>query len=91
MLLIALLYLILLLSRKLGDVTVLKARDATLYVGLLDPKGEGSTMLRNVKNCQTNGTAPYPKRLKSSAILVRAHELSCFQKNAHMKSHTDVL
>jgi len=67
-LLIALLYLILLL----GDVKVLKARNATLYVWPLDPEGEGSTMLRNVTNCQTNGTASYTRRLKSSAIPLRA-------------------
>jgi hypothetical protein len=76
MLHIALLYLILLLSHKLGDVTVTKARDVALYVELLDHEGEGITVLRYVKNCQTNVTESYTKRLKSSAILVRAIELA---------------
>jgi len=87
MFLIALLHLTLLL----GDVTVLKARDATLYVRPLDPEGEGSTMLRNVTNCQTDGTASYTKSLKPSAIPLRAPELSRCWKNAQMKSHGDTL
>jgi hypothetical protein len=76
---------------NIADVTVLKARDATLHIALLDPEVEGSTVLRNVKNCQTNGTASYSKRLKFLAILVRAHKLSNCYKNTQRKSHGDTI
>ena len=55
-------------------------RDVILYAGLPDPEDEGSTMLRNEKNCLTNVTASYTRRLKTSAALLRAPELSHLKK-----------